>query len=128
MIRIDHLDHLVLTVQDIEATCHFYSHVLGMSVVEFADGRKALHFGGQKINLHNADSRFYPRAQNPTEGSADLCFITQTPLDDVIKTLIDLHVPIVAGPIDKIGALGPIRSVYIRDPDNNLLELSNTLF
>ncbi|WP_208249145.1 VOC family protein [Rhizobium sp. T1470] len=125
MIGIDHLDHLVLTVADIDATCGFYAQALGMTVETFGDGRKALTFGGQKINLHMHGHEFEPKAKQPTRGSADLCFIASTPLADVIAHLQSQGVTIVEGPVDRTGAAGPIRSIYIRDPDGNLIEVSN---
>ena len=123
--QINRLDHFVLTVRDIEATCDFYSRVLGMDVVTFGAGRKALRFGQQKINLHQAGQEFEPKAIKPMPGSGDLCFITDTPLDQVIKQLNDHGVEILEGPAPKTGATGPIESVYIRDPDGNLVEVSN---
>jgi catechol 2,3-dioxygenase-like lactoylglutathione lyase family enzyme len=125
--QIDHLDHLVLTVADIEATLDFYTRVLGMQAVTFGEGRKALGFGNQKINLHQAGREFEPKAQRPTPGSADLCFIVATPLEQVIANLQAQQVAIVEGPVQRTGATGPIRSVYVRDPDLNLIELSNPL-
>jgi len=127
MIRIDRLDHLVLTVADIAATCTFYQRVLGMQVVSFAGGRKALAFGNQKINLHEAGHEFEPKAERPAPGSGDLCFISETPLDDVIAHLNDCGVVIEEGPVERTGATGKIRSVYFRDPDGNLIEVSNYL-
>lgn len=122
--EIDRLDHLVLTVADIEATCRFYGHALGMQVVTFGAGRKALQFGRQKINLHQAGREFEPKAERPTPGSADLCFIAAVSLEVVIAHLAEAGVPIELGPVDRTGAIGPIRSVYIRDPDLNLIEIS----
>ena len=127
MIRIDHLDHLVLTVANIEESCAFYARVLGMGVETFGEGRKALTFGNQKINLHQAGYEFEPKAQHPTPGSADLCFISATPLDDVLAHLTTMGVVIEQGPIRRTGATGPILSVYFRDPDGNLIEVSNNL-
>jgi catechol 2,3-dioxygenase-like lactoylglutathione lyase family enzyme len=126
-IHIDRLDHLVLTVRDIEASCAFYTRVLGMQVVTFAGGRKALAFGRQKINLHQQGKEFEPKAQHPTPGSADLCFISDTPIDQVTAHLQNCAVSIEEGPIQRTGAEGPILSVYLRDPDNNLLEIANRL-
>lgn len=123
--KIDRLDHLVLTVQSIEDTCKFYTEVLGMEVVMFASGRKALQFGQQKINLHEAGREFEPKALRPTPGSADLCFITETPISEVIRHLADIGQPIVEGPVMRTGATGSIQSVYLRDPDQNLIEVSN---
>jgi catechol 2,3-dioxygenase-like lactoylglutathione lyase family enzyme len=123
--HIDTLDHLVLTVQNLEATCDFYSHVLGMQVVQFANNRKALRFGSQKINLHVAGKEFEPKAAFPTPGSADLCFLTSVPLEEVIAHLHQHQIPIIEGPVEKTGATGTILSVYIRDPDNNLIEIAN---
>ena len=125
--QIDHLDHLVLTVADVDATLDFYSRVLGMQLVTFGEGRKALAFGNQKINLHQAGREFEPKAERPTPGSADLCFIVATPLDEVIAHLEAHRVAIVEGPVKRTGATGPIRSVYLRDPDLNLIELSNLM-
>ena len=127
MIRIDRLDHLVLTIADIAISCDFYSRTLGMSVETFAEGRKALKFGGQKINLHEAGREFDPKAKHPTPGSGDLCFIAETQLADVIAHLEALGVAIEEGPVERIGATGRLRSVYFRDPDGNLLEVSNPI-
>lgn len=125
--QIEHLDHLVLTVADLDTTVDFYTLVLGMQAVAFGEGRKALAFGQQKINLHQAGREFEPKAKQPTPGSADLCFIVATPLADVVAQL-QLHgVTVIEGPVTRTGATGPIRSVYIRDPDHNLIELSNPL-
>ncbi|MBX4896135.1 VOC family protein [Rhizobium bangladeshense] len=126
MIRIDHLDHLVLTVADIAATCDFYARVLGMSVETFAEGRKALKFGRQKINLHQAGHEF-AKAKHPVPGSGDLCFITETPLADVISHLQASGVAVEEGPVERTGATGRLRSVYFRDPDGNLIEVSHSI-
>jgi catechol 2,3-dioxygenase-like lactoylglutathione lyase family enzyme len=128
MIRIDHLDHLVLTVANIERSCAFYAGVLGMEIETFGAGRKALRFGAQKINLHQAGREFEPKAKAPTLGSGDLCFIAVTPLKETIGHLERLGVAIEVGPVDRDGAAGPIRSVYIRDPDGNLIEIANLRF
>jgi catechol 2,3-dioxygenase-like lactoylglutathione lyase family enzyme len=125
--RIDRLDHIVLTVVDVERTVDFYTRVLGMQVVTFGEGRKALTFGNQKMNLHQAGREFEPKAERPSTGSADLCFIVATPLEDVIEHLNEQDVAILEGPVQRTGATGPIRSVYLRDPDLNLIELSNPL-
>ncbi len=125
--QIDRLDHLVLTVRDIPATCAFYERVLGMQVVTFGTGRAALHFGRQKINLHAQGHEFEPKAQTPVPGSADLCFITALPLERVIAHLTNCGVAVEEGPVQRAGAQGPIESVYIRDPDGNLIELANVL-
>jgi catechol 2,3-dioxygenase-like lactoylglutathione lyase family enzyme len=127
MIRIDHLDHLVLTVASIEESCAFYARVLGTGVETFGKGRKALTFGNQKINLHQAGHEFEPKALRPTPGSADLCFISETPLNDVIAHLATMGVAIEEGPVRRTGATGPILSIYFRDPDANLIEVSNYL-
>ncbi len=125
--RIDSLDHLVLTVADVAASCAFYSRVLGMEVVTFGAGRKALAFGTQKINLHQAGREFEPKAQRPTPGSADLCFLTSVPLAQVRAHLAACGVTVSEGPVQRTGAQGPILSVYFRDPDLNLIEVSNRL-
>lgn len=125
--QIDSLDHLVLTVADIDATCAFYTQVLGMQAIAFSNGRRALTFGNQRINLHRHHHEFEPKAEHPTPGSADLCFLTGTPLDEVIVHLRAQHVEILEGPVERTGATGPIRSVYLRDPDRNLIEISNRI-
>ena len=124
---LDRLDHLVLTVRDVEATCAFYETVLGMRRIGFGEGRVALHFGRQKINLHPDPSPIDLVADKPMPGSADLCFITETPLEQVVAHLEACKVAIIGGPIERTGAEGPINSVYVRDPDGNLIEVSNAL-
>ncbi|PKQ88707.1 VOC family virulence protein [Paenibacillus sp. BGI2013] len=126
--QIERLDHLVLTVENLEATISFYTNILGMKVVEFSKGRKALQFGQQKINLHERGKEFEPKAHTPKPGSADLCFLVSTPLEEVILHLLQHHTKIEEGPVERTGALGSIRSVYVRDPDGNLIELSNALY
>lgn len=121
---IDHLDHLVLTTRDPERCVDFYTRVLGMRLERFAAGRLALSFGDQKINLHVAGKEFEPKADRPTPGSLDLCFIASVPLDEVMERLRAAGVAIIEGPVPKTGAAYPIRSVYVRDPDLNLVELS----
>ena len=123
--KVDRIDHLVLTVSDIDEACKFYSQVLGMEEVTFGSGRKALQFGRQKINLHEVGKEIEPKASQPTPGSADLCFITGIPLDQVIIHIRAHDVEIIEGPVDRAGAQGSIESVYIRDPDGNLIEVSN---
>ena len=123
--EIDRIDHIVLTVHDLARTCDFYSKVLGMKVVTFGEGRTALSFGRQKLNLHVHGREFEPKALKPTPGSIDLCFITETPLDDVIAHIRKNDVRIVEGPVPKTGATRPMTSVYVRDPDGNLVEIAN---
>ena len=125
--KISHLDHLVLTVADIEISCQFYQSALNFEVITFGENRKALQFGSQKINLHQVGKEFEPKAFRPTAGSADLCFIAETPLKDVIAHLHALNIEIVEGPIERTGAIGKILSIYLRDPDQNLIEISNYL-
>jgi catechol 2,3-dioxygenase-like lactoylglutathione lyase family enzyme len=125
MIKIDRIDHVVLTVFDIERTVDFYSRVLGMEPVTFAGGRRGLSFGRQKLNLHQAGREFEPKALKPAPGTMDFCLVTETPLADVVESLKASGVAIIEGPVDKTGAVGPIRSVYFRDPDGNLVEVSN---
>jgi catechol 2,3-dioxygenase-like lactoylglutathione lyase family enzyme len=121
------LDHLVLTVRDIETTCRFYADALGMEVRTFGGERKALHFGAQKINLHPHGNEFEPKANSPTPGSADLCFITHEPVREMVTRLQQSGINIESGPIKRTGATTELLSVYIRDPDGNLLEIANEI-
>jgi len=121
---IDHLDHLVLTTVDEKACVHFYVDVLGMRLETFGSGRKAFLFGNQKINLHVKGHEFEPKAHTPVPGALDLCFIASKPLDEVIGELNGKSVSILEGPVMRTGATGPIRSIYLRDPDLNLIEIS----
>ena len=123
--RIDRIDHIVITAFDVERTIDFYSRVMGMEPITFAGGRRGLSFGRQKINLHQSGREFEPKALKPTPGSMDLCFITETPLAEVISHLKSHGVAIAQGPVEKSGAQGPMMSVYFRDPDGNLIEVSN---
>jgi catechol 2,3-dioxygenase-like lactoylglutathione lyase family enzyme len=123
-VSIERLDHLVLTVKDVEATCAFYERVLGMNPVTFGAGRRALAFGQQKINLHSVGREFEPKAEHPVPGSGDLCFVTRTPIPVVVRHLKSCGVPLLVEPSTRTGALGPITSVYFRDPDQNLIEVS----
>jgi catechol 2,3-dioxygenase-like lactoylglutathione lyase family enzyme len=125
--RIDRIDHIVLTVASVQSTCDFYSRALGMSVVNFGQGRTALAFGHQKINLHEVGKEFEPKANVPTPGSADFCLVTNTPIEEVVRHLEAIGERIVEGPVARTGAIGAILSVYLRDPDQNLIELSNYL-
>ena len=122
--RVKRLDHLVLTVTDLPATLNFYTGVCGMSHVVFGEGRHALTFGDQKINLHIWGSEFEPRAALATPGSADLCFLVDSTPAQVLAQLADLQVAVERGPVERTGATGPITSVYVRDPDGNLVELA----
>jgi catechol 2,3-dioxygenase-like lactoylglutathione lyase family enzyme len=122
--KIERLDHWVLTVRDVGTTVAFYERVLGMQPITFGNGRRALAFGEQKINLHPADAPLRPHAARPTPGSCDLCLVTRMPIDDVIAELEGAGVAIEEGPVPRTGALGPITSVYFRDPDGNLIEVS----
>jgi catechol 2,3-dioxygenase-like lactoylglutathione lyase family enzyme len=124
---IKNLDHLVLTVANLESTCRFYSLALGMEVIEFGENRKALKFGNQKINLHQYGSEFEPKAFKPMPGTADLCFITDFPLREVMLELKEKCIEIEEGPVERTGAYGKIISIYLRDPDMNLIEVSNYL-
>jgi catechol 2,3-dioxygenase-like lactoylglutathione lyase family enzyme len=121
---IDHLDHLVLTTADETACVRFYIEVLGMTLETFGEGRKAFRFGNQKINLHLKGHEFEPKAQVPMPGALDLCFIASVPLEAVIARLREKQVPIIEGPVMRTGATSRIRSVYVRDPDLNLIEIS----
>jgi len=125
MLSIDRMDHFVLTVASIEATCRFYETVLGMEVETFSEGRVALRFANQKINLHEAGKEFEPKAKTPMPGSGDFCLITETPIEQVVDHLQTVDVDIEDGPVRRTGATGAIMSVYFRDPDGNLVEVSN---
>ena len=123
--KIERLDHLVLTVKDIAITVEFYVTVLGMEKEEFGAGRLALKYGNQKINLHQVGKEFDPKADKPTSGSADLCFITEVPLEEAMDHVRSRGVAIIEGPVARTGATGPIKSFYFRDPDMNLIEVAN---
>jgi catechol 2,3-dioxygenase-like lactoylglutathione lyase family enzyme len=124
---IDHIDHIVLTTRDREGCIRFYTEVLGMKLESFqtpAETRLALKFGAQKINIHEWGKEFTPRAHVAAPGTLDLCFIAAVPLDEVVRRLEAARIKIIEGPVAKTGAMGPIRSVYVRDPDLNLVEIS----
>ena len=126
------IDHVVLTVSDINKSIDFYSNILGMQLQEFLSStdnvkRKSLIFGKQKINLHEASKPFKPHANNPIPGTMDICFLSEINIDDWIKIFNKFNVKIEDGPVQKIGANGPIRSIYVRDPDKNLIEISNQI-
>jgi catechol 2,3-dioxygenase-like lactoylglutathione lyase family enzyme len=123
--KIDSIDHVVFTVKDINAACEFYSKVLGMEVVTFGQGRKALAFGSQKINLQQSGRESALIAEKPTSGSADICFVTSVPLPEVTAHLNSCGVRLIGGPVERNGARGMMMSVYFRDPDLNLVEVSN---
>ena len=123
--HVNRLDHLVLTVKNIEASCEFYRQVLGMEVITFGENRKALRFGDQKINLHQIQEEIQPCADRPLPGSADLCFITESSVAEIISYLDGIGVAIELGPVRRTGAVDTINSVYIRDPDRNLIELGS---
>lgn len=123
--EIEGIDHLVLTVRDIAVSCDFYSRVLGMEVVTFAGGRKALGFGRNKINLHQHGQEFEPKAAAAIPGSADICLITSTRPGSVLAQLREAGVSVIEGPVPRTGALGPVTSVYFRDPDANLIEIAS---
>ncbi|MEO8164140.1 MAG: VOC family protein [Betaproteobacteria bacterium] len=125
MIRMDAIDHVVLTVKNVEATCAFYSKALGMAVVTFKEGRKALAFGAQKINLHQLGSEFEPKAHSPTPGSGDLCLITSVAVQAVTQHLQACGIDVIEGPVTRTGAAGGLLSIYFRDPDLNLIEVAN---
>lgn len=125
VLHVDDLDHLVLTVVNIEKTRHFYENILGMTAFTFGNGRTALSFGHFRINLHQAGNECLPHALHPMPGSADLCFVTRTPLADVLDHLKNHAINLVEDPVSREGATGPMLSVYIRDPDGNLIEIAN---
>ena len=123
--NIQSIDHLVLTVKDITANCNFYSQVMNMDIIEFGNGRKALKCGDQKINLHQIGKEFDPKAHTPTPGSADICFISTTNINEIVEELTAKNIEIIKGPVERVGAKGKIVSIYFRDPDLNLIEVSN---
>ena len=122
---VNRFDHVVLTVASIDATVDFYTRVLGMTAVTFGDDRTALRFGDSKINLHQAGHEFEPKARHSAPGSMDLCFIVDDPIEDVLAQLAAAGVAVEEGPVARTGATGKIVSCYLRDPDGNLIELSN---
>jgi catechol 2,3-dioxygenase-like lactoylglutathione lyase family enzyme len=119
------LDHIVLTVGSIDATIDFYRRAIGLEAVTFGDGRRALQLSEQKVNLHEAGRELEPKARRPTPGSADLCIVTDEPIDEVTERLRRLGIPIEEGTVGRTGAVGPLLSIYIRDPDENLVEIAN---
>ncbi|MFQ5541366.1 MAG: VOC family protein [Candidatus Binatia bacterium] len=122
--KIDRIDHVVLTVADIEKTCEFYSRVLGMEVVTFGENRRALKFGRQKFNLHEKGKELKLRAKTAMPGAVDICLITESPIEEIVSHLRSAGVSLEEGPIEKTGAIGPMMSVYFRDLDGNLIEVS----
>jgi catechol 2,3-dioxygenase-like lactoylglutathione lyase family enzyme len=125
--KVTTLDHLVLTVQDLDSTVDFYTRVLGMTVSAFAEGRLALKFGSQKINLHELGGEVQPKARRAQAGSADLCFLSDDPLDTWLDHFEQEGVEVIGGPVRQVGALGPMDSIYCRDPDGNLVEIASYL-
>ncbi|MBE9065861.1 VOC family protein [Leptolyngbya cf. ectocarpi LEGE 11479] len=125
--KINKIDHIVMTVNSIDVTCEFYLRALGMDIITFGESRTALSFGAQRFNLHEIDKEYEPKAHMPTPGSIDLCLITETPIDEVVSHLASVNVEVLEGPIKRTGATGPIISLYFRDPDQNLIEISNYL-
>ena len=126
------IDHVVITVSDINKSIDFYSNILGMELQEFSSStdnvkRKSLKFGNQKINLHEVSKPFKPHANNPIPGAMDICFLSEINIDDWIKIFNKFNIKIEDGPVKKTGANGPIRSIYVRDPDKNLIEISNQI-
>jgi len=126
-VRVVRIDHVVLTVSDIGRTIAFYERALGMTAITFGEARRALAFGDQKLNLHQAGREFEPKARVPTPGAIDICLLTDVPLDEVEAHLRSVGVTIDLGPVAKTGARRPLRSLYFRDPDGNLVEVSNEL-
>ena len=122
--RIASIDHIVLTVADLQRTLDFYVRALGMCEVDFANGRKALAFGSQKINLHVKGEEILPNALNANVGTADICLLTDTPLESVLEELEAAGIAVERGMVPRTGALGAINSIYVRDPDGNLIEIS----
>ena len=125
--NLESIDHVVLTVRDIHTSVAFYTRVLGMREVIFGDDRRALAFGRCKLNLHQAGREFEPKAAHPASGAIDVCLLARTPVADIVRHLAAHGVAIEEGPVERTGAQGSILSVYVRDPDGNLIELSNPL-
>ena len=125
--KVKKIDHLVLTTGDIEQTIKFYTTILGMELISLKDGRKSLKFGTQKINLHKTGQEISPHAKHPLPGSTDLCLITGTSIQQVVEHLNSYGITIIKGPVKRIGATGPLLSIYIQDPDGSLIEISNQL-
>ena len=125
--KVEQLDHLVLPVSDIESIAHFYTTHLGMEKRTFGEGRVALHFGDQKINLHPAGWDYEPKAKVSVAGTADLCFLVSEPVESLQADLIEGEIEVIEGPVERTGASGRLLSIYIRDPDGNLIELSNSV-
>jgi catechol 2,3-dioxygenase-like lactoylglutathione lyase family enzyme len=125
VVQVESIDHLVLTVKDVDITVNFYTSVMGMRSVVFGQGRIALSFGNQKINLHQLGDEFEPKAGSVVPGSADLCFIINQPVSEAVARLKACNVPVIEGPVTRTGAMGTIISAYFRDPDGNLIEVSN---
>ena len=123
--QVERIDHLVLTVKNIDTTVDFYTSVMGMKKVVFGENRVALSFGEQKINLHRLGNEFEPKASKIAAGSADLCFVIALPISQAIEHLVACNVPVIEGPVNRTGAIGKIVSAYFRDPDGNLIEVSN---
>ena len=121
---IDHIDHIVLTTRDLQGCIHFYAEILGMKLEQFAEKRLALKFGSQKINLHEWGKEFEPRAHVAAPGTLDLCFVASVSLEKIVQRFNEKKIPILEGPVAKTGAMGPMQSVYVRDPDVNLVEIS----
>ena len=126
--RISALDHFVLTVRDIDITCDFYARVLGAEPIRFGEGRRALQIGQQKINLHPLINAYTPKAQYPLPGSADICFLSDTPLATWLAHFEVCGIAVIAGPVPRTGAIGPIESIYLRDPDGNLIEIGYRIY
>jgi catechol 2,3-dioxygenase-like lactoylglutathione lyase family enzyme len=124
-LAIERIDHIVMTVNDIAQTVQFYCDVLGMREIRYGDNRSALAFGQQKINLHPKDSDIAPRAAKPTAGAIDICLVSELPIDRVVAALQRHDIAIETGPVERQGALGSMQSVYFRDPDGNLIEVSH---
>jgi catechol 2,3-dioxygenase-like lactoylglutathione lyase family enzyme len=122
--QLESIDHVVFTVEDVDATCAFYSKVLGMEIITFDTGRKALHFGPSQINLHQHGNEFEPKAIRPAPGTQDICLVVSTPMAGVVDQLRSAGVEIIAGPVPRTGARGAMESVYLRDPDGNLVEIA----
>ncbi len=125
--KVHSIDHIVMTVKSIEKSCKFYQECLGLEIITFQNDRKALKCGNQKINLHEIGHEFDPKAKNASKGTVDICLIVENPIAEIVKDFEKKGVEIIEGPIKRTGATHKLLSIYVFDPDGNLIELSNSM-